>query len=70
MSDRPRATTRLRVIHRGKTLYRERRRRRDADLLIVAMVEVMLSTFRTVVRTAASRSRGRRASAGFLSGER
>ena len=29
--------TRLRVSHLGKTLYRDRRFRRDADLLMVAM---------------------------------
>jgi hypothetical protein len=37
---------RFRVIHPGTTLYRERRRRRTVDRLIVAMGAVLLSTFR------------------------
>ncbi len=62
-------TARFRVIQLGTTLYRDRRLRRTDDLLIVAMVEVLLSTFRTGVLTAAV-LRGRRATVGFLYGER
>jgi hypothetical protein len=36
-------TARLRVIQPGRTLYRDRRRRRMDDLVIVAIVEVLLS---------------------------
>jgi hypothetical protein len=42
-------TARFRVTQPGMTLYRERRRRRTVDLLSVAMVEVVLSTFRSGV---------------------
>jgi hypothetical protein len=63
-------TARLRVIQRGTTLYRDRRRRRTDDVLIVAMVEVLLSTFRTGVLTTAQVMRGRRATVGSLQGER
>jgi hypothetical protein len=37
-------TARFRVTQLGTTLYRDRRRRRTDDLLIVAMLEVLLST--------------------------
>jgi hypothetical protein len=47
-------------------LYRDRRLRRTDDLLIVAMVEVLLSTLQTGVLTAAGMMRGRRATVGFL----
>ena len=63
-------TARFRVTQLGTTLYRDRRRRRTDDLLIVAMLEVLLSTFRTGVLTAASMMLGRRATVGFLDGER
>ena len=62
-------TARFRVTQLGTTLYRDRRLRRTDGVLIVAMVEVLLSTFRTGVLTAA-RLRGRRATVGFLYGER
>jgi hypothetical protein len=62
-------TARFRVIQPGTMLYRDRRLRRTDRLLIVAMVEVLLSTFRTGVLTAAV-LRGRRATVGFLYGER
>jgi hypothetical protein len=54
------------VIQLGTTLYRDRRRRRIEEVLIVAMVEVLLSTFRTGVLTAARMLRGRRATVGSL----
>jgi hypothetical protein len=59
-------TARFRVIHPGTTLYRDRRRRRMDVLVIVAIVEVLLSTLRTGVLTAARSLRGRRATVGFL----
>ena len=59
-------TARLRVIQLGTTLYRDRRRRRIEEVLIVAMVEVLLSTCRTGVLTAAWMLRGRRATVGSL----
>jgi hypothetical protein len=57
---------RFRVIQLGTTLYRDRRRRRIDGLVIVAIVEVLLSTSRTGVLTAARLLRGRRATVGFL----
>jgi hypothetical protein len=62
-------TARFRVTQLGTTLYRDRRLRRTDGVLIVAMVEALLSTFRTGVLTAA-RLRGRRATVGFLLGKR
>ncbi|MFI5287144.1 MAG: hypothetical protein ACHQ4F_12595 [Candidatus Dormibacteria bacterium] len=59
-------TARFRVIQPGTTLYRDRRLRRTDDLLIVAMVEVLLSTLQTGVLTAAEMMRGRRATVGFV----
>jgi hypothetical protein len=59
-------TARLRVIQSGTTLYRDRRRRRMDGLVIVAIVEVLLSSLRTGVLTAARWLRGRRATVGFL----
>jgi hypothetical protein len=52
------------VIQLGTALYRDRRRRRTDDLLIVAIVEVLLSTFRTGVLATASTVRGLRATVG------
>jgi hypothetical protein len=54
------------VIQLGTALYRDRRRRRTDDLLIVAMVKVLLSTLRTGVLATATSVRGRCATVGSL----
>jgi hypothetical protein len=59
-------TARFLVIQPGTALYRDRRRRRTEDLLIVAMVEVLLSNFRTGVLATANTVRDRCATVGSL----